>query len=78
MKTYTGLLKDIEEGHVEEWKNEQAPLIGRSYYKLPEDAKVEDVIKCIRADEANHRDVNHTFAGLDQEKGVNPFVSKKH
>ncbi|KAE9184107.1 hypothetical protein PF002_g26528 [Phytophthora fragariae] len=34
------------------------------------------MIKCIRADEANHRDVNHTFAGLDQKRGVNPFVGQ--
>uniref|UniRef100_K3WC84 Alternative oxidase n=1 Tax=Globisporangium ultimum (strain ATCC 200006 / CBS 805.95 / DAOM BR144) TaxID=431595 RepID=K3WC84_GLOUD len=74
VKTYTGLLKDIEDGHVEAWNNMQAPLIARNYYKLPEDAQVLDMIKCIRADEANHRDVNHTFASLDQKNGVNPFV----
>ncbi|GAB9471153.1 hypothetical protein Gpo141_00008377 [Globisporangium polare] len=74
VKTYTGLLKDIEDGHVDEWKNTQAPLIARNYYKLPDDAQVVDMIKCIRADEANHRDVNHTFAGLDQRNGVNPFM----
>jgi len=74
VKTYSGLLKDIEDGHLDEWKQKQAPLIGRTYYKLPEDAKIYDMVKCIRADEANHRDVNHTFASLDQKKGVNPFV----
>ncbi|GLE03058.1 hypothetical protein PINS_up018617 [Pythium insidiosum] len=78
VKTYTGLLKDIEDGHLPEWRDKQAPLIGRSYYKLPSEAKVYDMIKCIRADEANHRDVNHTFAGLDQVKGVNPFLMKAH
>ncbi|RLN92708.1 hypothetical protein BBJ28_00012169 [Nothophytophthora sp. Chile5] len=76
VKTYTGLLKDIEDGHLEEWRTQTAPLIGRNYYNLPEDAKIYDMIKCIRADEANHRDVNHTFAGLDQDKGVNPFMDK--
>lgn len=78
VKTYTGLLQDIEDGHVDEWKHKVAPAIARSYYKLPSDAKVYDMIQCIRADEANHRDVNHTFAGLDQAKGVSPFVGKAH
>ncbi|KAJ0390849.1 hypothetical protein ATCC90586_011751 [Pythium insidiosum] len=78
VKTYTGLLKDIEDGHLPEWRDKEAPLIARSYYKLPTEAKVFDMIKCIRADEANHRDVNHTFAGLDQVKGVNPFLMKPH
>ncbi|KAF1335863.1 Alternative oxidase, partial [Globisporangium splendens] len=78
LKTYTGLLKDIEDGHVEAWKDMQAPLIARNYYKLPEDAQMLDMIKCIRADEANHRDVNHTFASLDQKNGVNPHTLKPH
>lgn len=76
VKTYTGLLKDIEDGHLKEWQDMLAPAIARNYYKLPSDAKVYDMIKCIRADEANHRDVNHTFAGLDQVKGVSPFIGK--
>jgi hypothetical protein len=78
VKTYTNLLEDMEHGHLDEWCTMTAPLIGRSYYNLPDDAKVYDMIKCIRADEANHRDVNHTFAGLDQKRGVNPFVGGHH
>lgn len=76
VKTYTSLLQDIEDGNIPDWKTDIAPLIARSYYKLPEDATVYDMIKCVRADEANHRDVNHTFASLDQETGVNPFIHK--
>lgn len=76
VKTYSGLLKDIKDGHLPEWSTKQAPAIARSYYKLPETASVYDMVKCVRADEANHRDVNHTFAGLDQAKGVNPYMSK--
>ncbi|ETL24558.1 hypothetical protein L916_21453 [Phytophthora nicotianae] len=30
------------------------------------------MIKCVRADECNHRDVNHEFANLDQKTGVSP------
>ncbi|POM72887.1 ABC transporter-like protein [Phytophthora palmivora] len=50
------------------WKEKKAPLIAQTYYKLPEDSSVYDMIKCIRADECNHRDVNHAFADLDQKK----------
>ncbi|ETM31046.1 hypothetical protein L914_21303, partial [Phytophthora nicotianae] len=38
VKTYTYLLKDIEDGHLDAWKEKKAPLIAQTYYKLPEDA----------------------------------------
>jgi len=76
VKTYSGLLKDIEEGHLKGWDTELAPLIGRKYYKLGGRGTVFDMIKCIRADEANHRDVNHTFADLEWKRDVNPFIHK--
>ncbi|KUF98494.1 hypothetical protein AM588_10007871 [Phytophthora nicotianae] len=78
VKTYTYLLKDIEDGHLDAWKEKKAPLIAQTYYKLPEDATVYDMIKCVRADECNHRDVNHEFANLDQKTGVSPFVHSHH
>ncbi|KAG6610985.1 Alternative oxidase [Phytophthora cinnamomi] len=78
VKTYTCLLQDIEDGHLDAWKERKAPLIAQTYYKLPEDASVYDMIKCVRADECNHRDVNHAFANLDQKKGVSPFVYSHH
>ncbi|KAH7488010.1 Alternative oxidase, mitochondrial [Phytophthora ramorum] len=74
VKTYTCLLQDIDDGHLDVWKQKKAPLIAQTYYKLPEDASVHDMIKCVRADECSHRDVNHAFANLDQKKGVSPFV----
>mmetsp|Transcript_6535 Transcript_6535/g.8854 ORF Transcript_6535/g.8854 Transcript_6535/m.8854 type:complete len:328 (+) Transcript_6535:143-1126(+) len=77
VKTYTGLLQDIEDGHLKAWSTETAPQIARSYYHLRDDATVYDMIKCIRADEANHRDVNHTFADIDYEMGTNPYIEKK-
>ncbi|TDH72692.1 uncharacterized protein CCR75_008787 [Bremia lactucae] len=77
VKTYTCLLKDIEDGHLDAWKTKKAPLIAQTYYKLPEDASVYDMIKCVRADECSHRDVNHAFANLDQKKGVSPFVCNR-
>ncbi|GMF11088.1 unnamed protein product [Phytophthora lilii] len=78
VKTYTCLLRDIEDGYLDVWKEKKAPLIAQTYYKLPEGTNIYDMIKCIRADECNHRDVNHTFADLDQNKGVSPFVYSHH
>ncbi|GAB9471156.1 hypothetical protein Gpo141_00008380 [Globisporangium polare] len=74
VKTYTGLLKDIEDGHLPQWEHQVAPLIARKYYELPEDSKIVDMVACIRADEANHRDVNHTLGSLNQRTDVNPFI----
>ncbi|TMW64549.1 hypothetical protein Poli38472_011429 [Pythium oligandrum] len=78
IKTYTGLLEDIDDGHLEAWKTRAAPRIARHYYNLPETATLMDMIKCIRADEANHRDVNHTFAALNPQQDVNPYVRQAH
>ncbi|KAG6966146.1 hypothetical protein JG688_00006896 [Phytophthora aleatoria] len=71
IKTYTYLLEDMEHGHLDEWCTLTAPLIGRSYYDLPDDAKVYDMIKCIRVDEASHNDMKHVF---DQKRTVHRFV----
>ncbi|KAF0713190.1 Aste57867_4467 [Aphanomyces stellatus] len=72
--TYTAMVEDIEAGHVGDWKTQVAPPIARKYYHLADDATILDMIKCIRADEANHRDVNHTFANIDWAKDVNPYL----
>ena len=37
------------------------------------DATMRDLILAIRMDEANHRDVNHTFAGL-RRNDTNPMI----
>lgn len=77
VKTYTGLLEDLgPNGHLRAWGDEPATVIARKYYKLPDDACFRDVVMCVRADEANHRDVNHTLAGLDPTH-TNPFIEKK-
>lgn len=78
VKTYTGLLKDLDhsQGHLSAWGREPAHIIAIRYYKLPSGSTVYDVVNCIRADEATHRDVNHTFAGLDPDMDNNPFIGK--
>lgn len=76
VKTYTRLLEDIEHGNMTEWKTKPAPLIARNYWKLPENATMKDTILAIRADEAHHRDVNHTFSQLTGG-APNPFGAGK-
>jgi ubiquinol oxidase len=39
-----------------------APAIAKRYWQLPENATLRDVVLVVRADEAHHRDVNHSFA----------------
>lgn len=66
--TYTNCLKDIEQGHIKHWGTTPAPEIAKQYWRLPADATVRDVVAAVRADEAEHRDVNHTLAGLKPEE----------
>ena len=56
VRSYTEYLALIDAGvHA----NLAAPEIARSYWKLPADATLRDVVVAVRADEAGHRDVNH-------------------
>lgn len=73
VKTYTGIVDYIDAGKLEGFKCRALPAI-RAYYNLPEDATLRDAFLCIRADEAHHREVNHEFADLTENKNaVNPF-----
>ena len=57
--SYTQYLEQIDSGKVE---NVPAPQIAKDYWKLPDDARLRDVVLVIRADEEHHRDTNHGFA----------------
>lgn len=61
----------------QEWGHLMAPDIAKTYWRMADDATWLDVIKQIMADEANHRDVNHTFASLKSNE-VNPYIQKHH
>lgn len=68
--SYTQYLKEVEEGRHE---NVPAPQIAIEYWQLEKDAKLSDVIIAVRADEAEHRDVNHSFVDeLDKRKAHDP------
>lgn len=57
--SYTSYLHEIDSGSHE---NVPAPQIAIDYWHLPASARLRDVVIAVRADEANHRDVNHGFA----------------
>ena len=57
--SYTQYLAEIDAGRIE---NVPAPQIAKDYWKLPPDARLREVVIVIRADEAGHRDKNHSFA----------------
>lgn len=57
--SYTRYLAEIDAVRVE---NVPAPDIARRYWKLPDGATLRDVVIAVRADEAEHRDVNHDLA----------------
>ena len=63
--SYTEYLKEIDNGKIE---NTKAPEIAINYWNLPLNSKLKDVVQVIRDDEAGHRDVNHNFANILNEK----------
>ena len=57
--SYTQYLEQIDSGMID---NVPAPRIALDYWRLPANARLRDVVLAVRADEAEHRDVNHDFA----------------
>lgn len=76
-KTYTYAIEDLEAGKLPGWENLEAPEIAINYWKMPEGHRsMRDLLLYIRADEAKHREIHHTFANLNQAEDPNPFVSE--
>jgi hypothetical protein len=73
--TYTKIIQAIEtapEGsELAIWRTERGQKIARSYWKLGVDGTVLDVMYAVRADEAEHRDVNHICSTM-KEGAPNP------
>tara|TARA_B100000767_G_C19693431_1_gene505071 strand:- start:688 stop:1290 length:603 start_codon:yes stop_codon:yes gene_type:complete len=59
VRSYTEYLEIVESGKVD---NIPAPQLAKQYYKLGSDAKLSDLIKCVRADEQHHSETNHNYA----------------
>jgi hypothetical protein len=73
--TYTKIIEAVEtapEGSdLVAWKTDRAPRIARSYWKLGEHGTVLQLLYAVRADEAEHRDVNHLCSDM-KEGDANP------
>lgn len=66
--SYTQYLKEVDAGTHE---NIPAPQIAIDYWQLAQEATLRDVIIAVRADEAEHRDVNHSFVDtLDERRAT--------
>ena len=65
VRSYTEYLHELETGKI---KDEPAPEVAINYWNLPLHATLKDVVRVIRDDEAGHRDVNHSFANIINEK----------
>lgn len=59
VRSYTNYLDLIQTGVL---PNPPAPSLAIKYYNLPENAKLSDMIACVRADEAKHAEVNLHYA----------------
>ena len=62
VRSYTDYLAMVENGEVE---NVPAPQLAIDYYKMKKNARLSDLIRCVRADEEHHSKVNHRYAYAD-------------
>jgi len=59
VRSYTSYLEMIKNNQI---ANPPAPLIAIKYYKLPDSARLKDMIVCIRDDEQKHANVNYKYS----------------
>jgi hypothetical protein len=80
VKTYTNLIKELDEGRLPLWKDKPANEEAIKYWGLPRNATFRDVLNAIRADEVLHREYNHHFADISTEapvEGHKFFITNK-
>lgn len=74
--TYSKAIKDFDDGYLPSWENLEAPEMAIKYWQMPEGNRcMRSLLLYVRADEANHRDVNHTLGNLNQTD-PNPFSAQ--
>jgi hypothetical protein len=81
VRTYSHIIEAIDEGKLPEFRDKKAPKIATTYWHLGENATYRDMFNVIRADEAGHRLVNHTFADMHathHQHDTNPFLNRLH
>ncbi|KAB8255983.1 alternative oxidase-domain-containing protein [Aspergillus pseudonomiae] len=75
--TYTKAIQELDRGNLPLWSNMEAPAMAIKYWQMPEGQRsIRSLLMYVRADEANHRDVNHTLGSLNQDSDPNPFSAK--
>ena len=78
--TYTTILNEMDNApsgsELAQWKIGDAPKIAKGYWHLGEHGTVYDVMLAVRADEAEHRDVNHAVSGIPDDT-VNPLYDPR-
>lgn len=62
IRSYDAFELEIKRGKIE---NVPAPQIAIEYWQLPANARLIDVVRAVRADEAAHRDTNHGMADIE-------------
>lgn len=62
VRSYTNYLEMIKNNQL---PNPPAPQLAIDYYGLQTGAKLSDMIKCVRADEAKHAEVNHRMSNQE-------------
>jgi len=74
--TYSDVLEKMDTSGTQlhaAWSGLPAPSIAIGYWRLPATASFRDVVRQIAADEAHHRDINHTFASMATDD-PSPFI----
>jgi ubiquinol oxidase len=61
VRSYDEYIRLIEDGTIE---NVPAPQLAIEYYGMLDDARLLDMVKYVRADEAGHSEANHRMAGF--------------
>lgn len=77
--TYSRIIREVETGALPRWADPkfEIPDIAVEYWKIPEGKRtMRDLLLYVRADEAKHREVNHTLGNLDQKTDPNPYASE--
>jgi len=78
--TYTKILDEMDKApagsELAQWKIDGAPKIAKGYWHLGEHGTIYDVMRAIRADEAEHRDVNHAVSGVPDDT-INPLYDPR-
>jgi len=59
VRSYTDYLSRIDSGEIE---NAPCPKLAIDYYGLPQNARLRELVECVRADEQKHSEVNHRLS----------------